>query len=219
MTSPTRARKGSDHAIALGDGRENVSVKTRPSNVTLRRRSTLNWGNSSPMERQMKLEDVTRVRMADCWFSVHLEGLQEPIYISEIVRKSMNPGFRFFDLDIYGAGVTRQDELVIKVWARMEASEDWVLLTRLKACLGSLQFIGKSVRLGYSFILGKTDNGIYSLRVSFTRYRRIALYFTCQTAFTQASPIYHSTSLWYRVQHPSPKRSVPVFNQALHSMP
>ena len=98
------------------------------------------------MARQTKLEGVTKVRMADCWFSVHVEGPQEPIYISEIVQKSMNPGFRYFDLETYGAGVTRQDELVVKVWAKTEASEDWILLSRLKACLGSLQFIGKSVR-------------------------------------------------------------------------
>ena len=97
------------------------------------------------MVRQTKLEEVTKARMVDCWFSVHVEGVQEPVYVSEVVERNMNPDFRFFDLKSYGASVTRQDELMVKVWARTEKSERWVLLTKLQACLGSLQFLGKTV--------------------------------------------------------------------------
>ena len=140
-----RLRQGSDHAIVLGSGKENGSIKLRPSSTTLRRRSTLNWGSSSPNVRQKKLEDVTKARTADCWFSVHVDRVQEPVYVSEVIERTMNPNFRFFDLNTYGAGVTRQDELMIKLWARTEGSEHWILLTRLKACLGILQFLGKTV--------------------------------------------------------------------------
>ena len=170
------------------------------------------------MARQMKLEDVTKVRMADSWFSVHVEGLQEPIYISEIIWRSMNPGFRHFDLDAHGAGVTRQDELVVKIWARTEASKDWVLLIRLKACLGSLQFIGKSVRFLLLFPRGETDDRVYSLKAFFIHYQRIAFYFTCQMASTRVSQICRLMSLWYHVQDPSAKRSVLVSNLLLRSM-
>ena len=83
--------------------------------------------------------------MADTRFSVHCSGLQEPVYISEIVEKAMNPNFQFFDLNTYGPFVTRQDELTIKFWACTEGLQEFLLLIELQVHLGSLQFIGKSV--------------------------------------------------------------------------
>lgn len=84
--------------------------------------------------------------MADTWFSLHSADMSEPIYVSEVIDKAMNPSFRFFDLDAYGSSVTRKDELIIKMWARTEKMEDYVLLIELRLHLRSLQFIGKSVR-------------------------------------------------------------------------
>lgn len=84
--------------------------------------------------------------MANTWFSLHCSGLNEPIYVSEVVEKAMNPSFRFFDLNVYGPLVTRLDELTVKYWARTETMQNYVLLVELQLCLRSLQFIGKSVR-------------------------------------------------------------------------
>ena len=83
--------------------------------------------------------------MADTWFSLYCTGLEEPIYVSEIVEKAMNPSFRFFDLNIYGPTVTRLDELTVKYWAKTEKMQSYILLIELQLCLRSLQFIGKSV--------------------------------------------------------------------------
>lgn len=83
--------------------------------------------------------------MVDTWFSIHCSGLQEPVYISEMVEKAMNPSFQFFDLNTYGPIVIRQDELTIKFWARTEGLQEFLLLVELQVHLGSLQFIGKSV--------------------------------------------------------------------------
>lgn len=111
----------------------------------MRRRSTLNWSNESPKQRQIKLEQATDRRMADTWFSLHCLGKEEPVYISEEVPKSMNPSFRFFDLNTYGPSVTRQDELTVKFWAKTENMREYKHLIELNVHLGSLQFIGKSV--------------------------------------------------------------------------
>ena len=117
----------------------------RPPGASMRRRSTLNWFNESPKQRQIKLEQATDQRMADTWFSIHCPGKEEPVYISEQVPKSMNPSFRFFDLNTYGPLVTRQDELIIKFWAKTENAQEYIHLIELDVHLGSLQFIGKSV--------------------------------------------------------------------------
>lgn len=120
--------------------------------MKLRRRSTLNWTNAPPRTRQTKLEDVARERMADTWFSLHCSAMDEPIYVSEIIEKAMNPSFRFFDLNVYGPAVTRLDELTVKYWAKTGNMNQYALLVELQLCLRSLQFIGKSVRLLHSLV-------------------------------------------------------------------
>ena len=127
------------------DSGSDAQGRPRPTVGKLRRRSTLNWTNAPPRVRQHKLENVARERMADTWFSLHCDGIQEPVYVSEVVEKAMNPSFRFFDLNIYGPMVTRQGELVIKYWAKTEITQEYMLLIELRICLRSLQFIGKSV--------------------------------------------------------------------------
>lgn len=95
--------------------------------------------------RQKKLEDIITARMADIFFAVHVDGLEEPIYISEIMGKVMNADFRFFDLKGCGPFVTRLTDLTIKLWAKSEGMVAWQFLVELNVNLRSLQFIGKSM--------------------------------------------------------------------------
>jgi len=61
-----------------GNERANGTPKRpkRPSMARMRRRSTLEWANATPQRRQEKLEGVTAERMADIFFSVHVEGVE-----------------------------------------------------------------------------------------------------------------------------------------------
>lgn len=127
-----------------------VETSRKPPMSKLRRRSTLNWTNALPNVRQRRLEDVTSNRMADSWFSLHTVEGSEPFYISEVVEKAMNLSFRFFDLHDYGPSVTRNDKLIIKYWAKTEHMDDYKLLLEMRLHLGSLQFIGKTVRRYHS---------------------------------------------------------------------
>ena len=52
-----------------------LKIPPRPSYAKLRRRSTLEWVNASPQSRQQKLEGVTAERMADVFFSLHVEDI------------------------------------------------------------------------------------------------------------------------------------------------
>ncbi|KAL8931854.1 MAG: hypothetical protein Q9211_006690, partial [Gyalolechia sp. 1 TL-2023] len=139
----------------------------RPPRGKIRRRSTLNWTNATPQIRQKKLEDVAGSRLADTWFSVHCEGIAEPVYVSEVVEKAMNPDFRFFDLNTYGPWVTRRDELTIKIWGRTEAIDRYTLILELRVHLRSLQFIGESLEsfrhpLPQNCVILYLSDGIYT---------------------------------------------------------
>jgi hypothetical protein len=134
---------------------------------SLRRRSTMDWTGASPLARQKKLEDMVAGRMADTFFSLHVEGQEDPVYISEVVDKAMNPNFRFFDLGSCGPGVTRLDGMTLKVWAKTEAATEWQYLIHLTVQLRALQFIGKTLGtfrhpLPQNCILFHMTDGIYT---------------------------------------------------------
>ncbi|PVH91936.1 UV radiation resistance-associated gene protein [Periconia macrospinosa] len=134
---------------------------------SLRRRSTLEWTGASPLTRQKRLEDITSSRMADNFFTLHVENQEDPVYISEVVEKAMNPNFRFFDLASCGPSVTRLDKLTVKVWARNQATENWQYLIHFTVQLRSLQFIGKTLGhfkhpLPQNCILFHMTDGIYT---------------------------------------------------------
>ncbi|KAL8685750.1 MAG: hypothetical protein Q9218_007563 [Villophora microphyllina] len=146
---------------------DNGSKSSRPQIGNRRRRSTLNWANAPPQVRQKKLEDVAGARLADTWFSLHCEGIPEPIYVSEVVEKAMNFNFRFFDLSTYGPWVTRRDQLTIKFWAQTEDTKHYHLVLELQVHLRSLQFIGKSLESFYhplpqNCVLLHLSDGIYT---------------------------------------------------------
>lgn len=52
-----------------------------------RRRST-NLSNASPFTRQKRLEYAVENRVADAFFSLHCEGEEDPIYISEAAERA-----------------------------------------------------------------------------------------------------------------------------------
>jgi UV radiation resistance-associated gene protein len=121
------------------DGQSNL----RPSATRMRRRSTLHWSTASPRARQQKLEDLSVHRLPDVWFSVHLDNLQEPIYISEVMERSMNPSFAFFDIDAASPRIGRADNCILRIWAKDGRHEDYSQLVELTVNLRSLQYIGK----------------------------------------------------------------------------
>ncbi|OJJ51064.1 hypothetical protein ASPZODRAFT_107265 [Penicilliopsis zonata CBS 506.65] len=111
-----------------------------------RRRSTLPWNEPDPLTRRVKLEDIMKSRMADTWFSLHGDGEDdEPVYISEVTPMTTNPSFRFFDLNICGPRVSRQDHLTLRLWAKTVGMAEYILLLDLQLHLRSLQFLGRSL--------------------------------------------------------------------------
>lgn len=54
---------------------------------TARRRST-NLGNATPFTRQKHLEASIDKRVADVFFSLHVDGEEDPVYVSEMAERS-----------------------------------------------------------------------------------------------------------------------------------
>lgn len=48
----------------------------RPDFKRVRRRSTIEWVNATPLKRQQRLEDLTQERMADVLFTLHIPGIE-----------------------------------------------------------------------------------------------------------------------------------------------
>ncbi|KAG0127108.1 hypothetical protein HOY82DRAFT_580749 [Tuber indicum] len=125
-----------------------VGVDVR-SGGRLRRRSMRGnpLGLESPMTRQKRLEDVAAGRMADVFFSLHVGDRvgsgEDPIYISEVVSKSMNPSFQFFELSHSGPHVSRLDKVTVKIWVGTQSQ--FRLILELNIALSALQFIGKNL--------------------------------------------------------------------------
>jgi hypothetical protein len=126
----------------------------------------LEWMGANPLTRQLKLEDITNSRMADTFFTIHVDSQDEPVYISEVAERAMNPNFRFFDLSSSGPSVTRLDNLTVNVWAKHDPNS-WQHLIQMTAHLGSLQFVGKTLGnfrhpLPQNCILFHMTDGIYT---------------------------------------------------------
>lgn len=151
-----------------GAAPETAAATTATVVAPRRRRSTLPWNDPNPRTRQIKLEDITSSRMADSWFSIHCEGCEEPVYISEVVENATNPSFRSFDLNICGPLVSRLDRLTLKLWMKpTKAGAEYVLLVELQLHLQSLQFLGKSLDnfhqpLPSNSILFHFSDGVYT---------------------------------------------------------
>ncbi|KAL8860706.1 MAG: hypothetical protein Q9178_002736 [Gyalolechia marmorata] len=166
LRTPPTSRQALDGTNGKGDSSTDLG-KVRPLRGKIRRRSTLNWTSAPPQVRQKKLEDVASSRLADTWFSLHCQDVDEPIYVSEVVEKAMNFDFRFFDLNTYGPWITRRDELTIKFWARTDSQQQYKLVLELQVHFRSLQYIGRSLEnfrhpLPQNCVLLHLSDGIYT---------------------------------------------------------
>ncbi|KAL4973982.1 UV radiation resistance protein and autophagy-related subunit 14-domain-containing protein [Aspergillus desertorum] len=157
LQSPSKILAQETHRT-LNHSRSFSNLKSNPASVNensrtqqrlplrqARRQSTLPWSEPNPQLRQVKLEDITCGRMANTWFSIHCDGIDEPVYVSEIVEDAMNPNFRAFDLNFCGPSVSRLNHLTLRLWVKTATMDDYMMLLELQLHLQSLQFLGRSL--------------------------------------------------------------------------
>ncbi|KPI38135.1 UV radiation resistance-associated protein [Cyphellophora attinorum] len=159
-------RPGSLQKAATAYSNDGRSPTARPVG-RMRRRSTLHWNSATPRARQEKLRDLTAHRLIDTWFTLHSTTSSDPIYVSEIMERSMNPSFAFFDLDALGPNISRSDACLLRVWAKRSEGTDWAVLLEISLNLRSMQFIGKTLDafhhpLPENCVLLHLSDGIYT---------------------------------------------------------
>ncbi|KAK6440356.1 hypothetical protein LTR95_003416 [Oleoguttula sp. CCFEE 5521] len=189
--SSSDLRRVPEHAISVeseseADGHANGSPRkndangspktpSRPSLAKMRRRSTLEWANASPQKRQEKLENVVADKMADVFFSLHVPGVEEPIYISEVVATTMNPTFRSFDLSLASPGTTRIERFNLRLWVKSSKWQSWRQLVDFSVQLSVLQYLGQHAEeaqrpLPPNAVLFYLRDGVYTLHSSLSDY-------------------------------------------------
>ncbi|EQL37801.1 hypothetical protein BDFG_00849 [Blastomyces dermatitidis ATCC 26199] len=147
-------------------GSDNEKERNRDIQIH-RRRNTLPWAGAAPFIRQHRLENIAGNRMADSWFSLHCAGMDQPVYVSEVVERAMNPNFKYFDLNICGPLVSRLDQVTYKLWAKTGNMTEYILLLSLEVNLRSLQYIGKTLEsfhhpLPMNCIVFHFQDGVYT---------------------------------------------------------
>ncbi|KAL1874216.1 hypothetical protein VTK73DRAFT_543 [Phialemonium thermophilum] len=130
------------------------------------RKWTNNLSNTVLSLRQRTTESATGEGLADAFFSLHCEGEEDPIYISEVSQRATNFNFRFFELTQLDASITRLPRVTVKVWTKRH--ETWSLLLEENVDLRFLNFLGTMLNVHFppnSLVFHLTD-GIYSLELS-----------------------------------------------------
>ncbi|KAJ4397801.1 hypothetical protein N0V93_002038 [Gnomoniopsis smithogilvyi] len=128
--------------------RENAQLHHSASSENLRpgsaRRRSTNLGNATPIVRQKHLEASIDKRVADVFFSLHVEGEEEPVYISETGERSANFDFRFFELSrALDPSRVRRHQVTVKVWALKSGT--WSLHLEEVVDLRRLNFLGSLI--------------------------------------------------------------------------
>ncbi|KAK7756946.1 hypothetical protein SLS62_000962 [Diatrype stigma] len=167
-----------DDAPQIHQSQSTDSFRPRPKGQQRRRSTTL--ANISPVTRQKQLEYAVESRAADVFFSLHCEGVDEPVYISEVGERAMNFNFRFLDLahavaaaqldpdlDLKEPPVTRSSTFTVKVWARRVSASAWALLLEQHVDLRALHYLGTSLRSRQfppnCLVFHLSDGGVYAL--------------------------------------------------------
>ncbi|KAL9076860.1 MAG: hypothetical protein Q9157_003527 [Trypethelium eluteriae] len=164
--------ESSFHEEELGRPEHFIQTPSRESLKRHRRRSSAHWTDAAPQERQKKLEEVASGRLVDSFFSLHVGNLEEPLYVSEVVDKAMNPNFRLFDLSGCNPDIIRHHELTVRVWAKSENMQGYHFLIDWTVEFSRLQYVGKAIEtfdrsLPSNCVLFHLLDGIYTNFTSF----------------------------------------------------
>ncbi|KAF1815298.1 hypothetical protein P152DRAFT_181181 [Eremomyces bilateralis CBS 781.70] len=132
-------------AKARSSSQDQDMAPLRKTSSKLRRRSTIEqWYENAPA-RQNRWFEAVHSHLLDVFFSLHISDDPEPVYVSEIVKDTMNPNFRHFDLSNCAPSISRKDGIVVKVWTKGYGGSSFRHLVELTADLRALQFIGRDL--------------------------------------------------------------------------
>ncbi|KAI5811113.1 UV radiation resistance protein and autophagy-related subunit 14-domain-containing protein [Peziza echinospora] len=133
-----------------------------------RRRRSTRVDMEDPLSMQKFFEEAPSTRLPDTFFTLHHASVgEEPLYISEIIKKSANPTFCPFDLLESGPAISWLDSVIVKVWVNSSDGDKFKLLLELDISLFSLQFIGTAIEnfrqpLPQNCVIFSLTDGVYT---------------------------------------------------------
>ncbi|KAM0248349.1 hypothetical protein ACHAP5_003521 [Fusarium lateritium] len=129
-----------------------------------KRRTSLSLAHVNPLARQKKLETLFEESAGDVFYSLHVDGNDDPIYVSEVRERSTSFNFKFFSLENCASAISRCYSLVIRVWARRPKAETWTFLLDETIDLRRLNFIGTLMDRNFppNALIFHLEDGVYS---------------------------------------------------------
>ncbi|KAL2211352.1 hypothetical protein CC79DRAFT_195880 [Sarocladium strictum] len=172
-TSPSKLGTLRESATGLHASRSSDNLRTsgnespsRTARPPLRpRKKSLSLAHANPVVRQKKLENLVEGVVGDVFFSLHVPGEDDPVYISEVRERSANFNFQFFELGDQIRAISRSCCLSIRVWARRPKTDSWVYLVDEAVDLRRLNFIGTldDRKFPNNALIFHLEDGMYSL--------------------------------------------------------
>ncbi|KAH7122179.1 hypothetical protein B0J13DRAFT_512302 [Dactylonectria estremocensis] len=134
----------------------------RPQKV---RRTSLSLAHANPVARQRKLETLVEEAVGDVFYSLHVAGRADPVYVSEVRERSANFNFQFFGFTDSEPTISRACVMTIRLWAKRPKQTTWVFLLEEVVDLRRLNFIGTLMdrRFPPNALVFHLEDGIYSL--------------------------------------------------------
>ncbi|KAH7239274.1 hypothetical protein BKA59DRAFT_443938 [Fusarium tricinctum] len=129
-----------------------------------KRRTSLSLAHINPLARQKKLETLLEESAGDVFYSLHVDGNDDPVYISEVRERATSFNFKFFSLESCASTISRCYSLVIRVWARRPKAETWTFLLDERIDLRRLNFIGTLMDRNFppNALIFHLEDGVYS---------------------------------------------------------
>ncbi|KAH8734369.1 hypothetical protein BGZ61DRAFT_411670 [Ilyonectria robusta] len=134
----------------------------RPQNA---RRTSLSMAHANPVARQKKLETLVEDAVGDVFYSLHVGGCADPVYVSEVRERSANFNFQFFSLGDCEPTISRSCVMTIRLWAKRPKQQSWVFLLEEMVDLRRLNFVATLMdrRFPPNALVFHLEDGIYSL--------------------------------------------------------
>ncbi|KAM0344507.1 hypothetical protein ACHAPU_007481 [Fusarium lateritium] len=129
-----------------------------------KRRTSLSLAHVNPLARQKKLESIFEESAGDVFYSLHVDGNDDPVYVSEVRERATSFNFKFFSLETCASAISRCYSLVLRVWARRPKAEAWTFLLEETIDLRRLNFIGTLMDRNFppNALIFHLEDGVYS---------------------------------------------------------
>ncbi|KAH7179260.1 UV radiation resistance protein and autophagy-related subunit 14-domain-containing protein [Fusarium flagelliforme] len=161
---PVLRESGQLHPSRSSESLRKDNVRHDALRPQQKRRTSLSLAQVNPVTRQKNLETLFEETVGDVFYSLHVDGDAEPVYISEVRERSTSFNFKFFSLENCASAIARCNTLRIRVWARRPKVETWTFLLDESIDLRRLNFIGTLMDRKFppNALIFHLEDGIYS---------------------------------------------------------